>query len=461
VYIKGRCIVSACALLFFQQAMAGGMDCAKAASAVEKAVCADKGLYALDAQMGTAYRELMKISGDEQSELKRTQRLWLKTRNQCEAGIACLKQSYRDRLKLLQAQQMDAIAHRPTGIDKQVLEDLQRSIQAASEGGNREVAVERVLASLAFNSEETSFSGDSDKENPSEQTHFPASIPKDVTPDEWKALTATEIDAAAETGQTSYSLLDMDGDGQRDLIVQTYAGGTGMFTYVETWRRDGDRFVKRSPEPESALFYTNDRGANQSAYWIKARGNIYLAYRNGAYGVDHIYLLNPLKINREVPTVTVRYGYYLNVPTTQHKDDGTSTFELEPDLRLTLNQAITKANEARPPKPDTHRTPLCPIPATGAGESDYYSYGPVHYSVEDVFDLPVIIGNECYIGKLVDWFGSYDEKHGLFAQLALRKPDVDADGRSYEVNGRRHVIEVSTSIGKADGGALHLPRALR
>ena len=445
--------MSACALLFIQQAMATGMDCAKAASAVENAICADKGLYELDAQMGALYRELIKITGEGQPELKRTQRLWLKTRNQCEADVACLEQSYRDRLKLLQAQQMDAVAHRPSGIDKQVLEDLQRSIQAASEGGNREVAVERVLASLVINSGETSFSGDSDKDNPSEQTHFPSTIPKDVTPDEWKALTASDIDAAAETGQTSYSLLDMDGDGQRDLIVQTYAGGTGMFTYVETWRRDGDRFIKRSSEPESALFYTNDRGANQSAYWIKARGNIYVAYRNGAYGTDHIYLLNPLKINREVPTVTVRYSYSLNVPTTQHKDDGTSTFELEPDLRLTLNRAITKANEAQADSVATQRTPLCPIPATGAGENDYYSYGPVHYSVEDVFDLPVIIGSDCYIGKLVDWFGSYDEKHGLFAQLAMRKPDVDADGRSYEVNGRRHVIEVSTSIGKADGGA--------
>jgi hypothetical protein len=36
VFINGRYIVSACALLFFQQAMASGMDCTKAANAVEK-----------------------------------------------------------------------------------------------------------------------------------------------------------------------------------------------------------------------------------------------------------------------------------------------------------------------------------------------------------------------------------------------------------------------------------------
>lgn len=445
--------MSACALLFLQQATAGAMDCSKAATAVEHTICANKGLYELDGQMGTVYRDLMKVSVEAQPELKRTQRLWLKARNDCAEDVTCLEHSYRDRLKFLQARQMDIAVHKPTGIDKQVMEDLQQSFLGASKGANREVAVERVLASLQTDFEETSFPGDLDKDNPSEQTHFPKTIPKDVTPDEWKALTASAIEGQDETGQTSYSLVDLDGDGQRDLIVQTYAGGTGMFTYVETWRRDGDRFIKRSTEPESSLFYTNDRGANQSVHWIKARGNIYVAYRNGAYGVDHVYLLNPLKINREVPTVTVRYSYSLNVPSTQYKDGGTSTYELEPDLRLTLKRAITKANETQPSNGASQRTPICPIPATGAGENDYYSYGPVQYTLEDVFDLPVIIGNECYIGKLVDWFGSYDEKNGLFAQLALRKPDVDGDGRSYEVNGRRHVTEVSTSIGKADGGA--------
>ncbi|QKV63039.1 DUF1311 domain-containing protein [Pseudomonas sp. 43A] len=453
MYIKGRCIVSACALLFFQQAMAAGMDCAKAVTAVEKTICANTGLYELDTQMGEVYRDLFKASNEGQPELKRTQRLWLKVRNQCAEDSTCLEQSYRDRLKLLQTQQISVVAHQPTGIDKQAMEDLQQSFLGASKGANREVAVERVLASLVIDTGETSFAGDLDKDNPSEQTHFPKNMPKDVTADEWQALIASNIDGAAETGQTSYSLLDMNGDGQRDLIVQTYAGGTGMFTYVETWRRDGERFVKRTAEPQSSLFYTNDRGANQSVYWIKVRGNIYAAYRNGAYGVDHVYLLTPLKINCDVPTVTVRYAYYLNVPSTQPKEDGISTFELEPGLRLTLNRAITKANDDQTRHDAAKRTPLCPIPATGAGENDYYSYGPVHYTVEDVFDLPVIIGKDCYIGKLVDWFGSYDEKHGLSAQLALRKPDVEAGGRSYDVNGRRHVTEVSISIGKADGGA--------
>jgi uncharacterized protein len=59
VYIKGRYIVSACALLFLQHALAAGMDCTKAANAVENTICANKGLYELDTQMGSAYRTLM------------------------------------------------------------------------------------------------------------------------------------------------------------------------------------------------------------------------------------------------------------------------------------------------------------------------------------------------------------------------------------------------------------------
>ncbi|MFM9383580.1 hypothetical protein [Pseudomonas sp. UV AK001] len=59
MYIKGRYIVSAGILLFFQQAMATGMDCTKTVNVVENTICADKSLYELDAQMGMVYRGLM------------------------------------------------------------------------------------------------------------------------------------------------------------------------------------------------------------------------------------------------------------------------------------------------------------------------------------------------------------------------------------------------------------------
>lgn len=140
--------MSACALLFIQQSLADGMDCTKAATAVETSVCANKGLYELDAQTGTVYRALFKASTAAQPELKRTQRLWLTARNECAEDIPCLDQHYRERLQVLQAQWQAAVAYQPDDLDRQALDDLQKSIQAASKE-NPEFALERTLAALA------------------------------------------------------------------------------------------------------------------------------------------------------------------------------------------------------------------------------------------------------------------------------------------------------------------------
>lgn len=453
MYIKGRYIVSACALLFFQQTVASGMDCTKAASAVEKAICADKPLYELDVQMGATYRKLMKAA-PAQAEVKKAQRQWLRERDQCGEEVSCLSQRYQDRLQVLHAQWIDAEAYKPDDIDKQVMEDLQQRIREMSKE-NPEFALERALNSLTLGSIGSSFSAELDED---EQPLFPTTIPKDVTQDEWKALQASDIKGAAESGQTSYTLMDLDGDGQRDLIVETYSGGTGMFHYTETWRRSDGRFIRRTAEfvpqnsNDSVLFYTNDRGANQAVYLIGARGKIYFAYRNGSYGEDQVYLLNPLKVNRQVPTVSVRYDYQLTVPHTQYIEDSDKAYELEPSLQKVLAKAVTGL-DANAGMTGQQKKPLCPIPQSAKDIEEYYGYGASYYAIEPVADFPVIIGDDCYVARLINWFGTYDEKNGLPAVLLMRKPESEDPQRSYSVNGRRHITQVSTSVGKTEGGA--------
>ncbi|MHB2249287.1 lysozyme inhibitor LprI family protein [Pseudomonas fitomaticsae] len=457
MYIKGRYIVSACALLFLQQALASGMDCTKAASVVEKAICADKPLYELDAQMGAAYRKLMKAT-PAQTEVKKAQREWLKERDRCGEEVSCLSQRYQDRLQVLHAQWIDAVAYKPDEIDKQVMEDLQLLVREMSKE-NPEFALERALGSLTTANGETSFSGDPSDDNTYDQTLFPKSIPKGVTQNEWEALNASGLDAEAEQGQANYTLIDLDGDGQRDLIVSTYTGGTGLFSFYETFRRDGERFTRRLAPYDldagagSSLFSTNDRGANQSAGWIKSHGRMYLAYRNGSYGADDVYLLNPLKINSQMPTVTVRYDYKLTVPRSQHRDADDTAYNIEAGLQKTLTQALIKSNAGKPLLTNPQQGPICPVPASEEDPESYNSYGASYYAVEPVTDMPVIIANECYIARLINWFGSYDEKNGLPALLMLRKPGPEGTELSYSVNGRRHVTQVSTSIGQAEGGA--------
>lgn len=443
--------MSACALLFIQQAMATGMDCAKAASAVENAICADKGLYELDAQMASAYSKLMKSTSDTKAELKSAQRLWLKTRNQCAEEVSCLNQRYREQLESLQAQWVDTLAYSPDETDKQAMLELQQRIEAASKV-DPEFALEKTLDAFTVSLDKTSFAGIPDDD---EQTHFPELIPNGVSQEEWKALTASNITAAADTGQTTYILTDLDGDGLRDLIVETYSGGTGLFWYTETWRGTGSRFIRRGAEAapeanaETPLFYTNDRGANQAVNWIKVHGKLYAAYRNSAYGVDQVYLLNPLRINRQVPTVTVRYRYELNVPRTQANQDNPTAYELEPAVQKALTQGLSKIGTTT----SKNSAPICPIPPSGPGDDDYYSYGASYYAIEPVADFPVILGDDCFIARLINWYGSYDAKVGLFAQLTLRKPGSEEQAQSYTVNGHRQIIRVSTSIGKAEGGA--------
>ena len=158
MFINGRYIVSACALLFFQQAMASGMDCTKAANAVEKTICADKGLYELDAQMGVVYERLMILAGKAQPELRSDQRQWLKIRNQC-ADVSCLEPIYRSRLQALQAQWIASITYQPDDVDTQVMEDLKRRIQDLRKH-NPEFALERALDALAYSEDESGFSAD-------------------------------------------------------------------------------------------------------------------------------------------------------------------------------------------------------------------------------------------------------------------------------------------------------------
>jgi len=143
VYIKGRYIVSTCALLFFQQALASGMDCTKAASAVEHAICAEKSLYELDARMGATYRKLMSATAI-QSEVKKAQHRWLKERDQCADNIGCLNQRYQDRLQVLHAQWIEAVAYKPDDVDRQVMEDLQLRVREMSKE-HPEFALKRAL----------------------------------------------------------------------------------------------------------------------------------------------------------------------------------------------------------------------------------------------------------------------------------------------------------------------------
>jgi uncharacterized protein YecT (DUF1311 family) len=88
------------------RAPAASFDCARAATVIEHAICADAALARLDRQAAEAYQAALRNAYEPtaQAKLRQEQRDWLAKRNTpCASGApaACLTKFYRDRLAAL------------------------------------------------------------------------------------------------------------------------------------------------------------------------------------------------------------------------------------------------------------------------------------------------------------------------------------------------------------------------
>lgn len=115
----------------------------------------------------------------------------------------------------------------------------------------------------------------------------------------------------------------------------------------------------------SSLLSLNDRGANQSLDWINLRGHVYAAYRSSYYGVDQLYLLNPLEVTGAVPIVTVHYRYELSVPKIQKDEASGNSITLDNALHEALIQALGKVSKTEAKDIGEQKEPICPIPPSG------------------------------------------------------------------------------------------------
>ncbi|WP_317205110.1 lysozyme inhibitor LprI family protein [Janthinobacterium sp.] len=465
------CLAMLGAMLPGAPALAAGFDCGRAAGATETAICADPALRGLDGRLSALYGQLGRAKGRQSGALRPAQLNWLKARDRCEANAGCIQERYRERIEALRTQLRDALAYQPDSVDRQALEDLRRDVEAMRKS-DPEFPLEKALQGLAITRGMTTFSNVNDEKEPDGGAHFPKVRPAGVTGDEWQALLASKIDAGGENGSANYTLVDLDGDGRRDLVLDSYVGGTGLFSYTSALRRDGGKFSgayrsgfedtgrDAAGDPGDAaapayLYSSNGRGANQAGYWIRLRGRVYAAYRVSYYGVDNIYLLRPLTVVGEVPKLAVHYRYRLSVPRIQRDEEKGTTTTLDDALHAALTRALDGVNKEPAKDAAGQEKPLCPIPATVSGDESgaYYGYGPAHYSYETAADMAIWLGRQCHVGRLVDWFGGYSAKEKLYAQLWMRKPDEGENARqqTFSIHGVRSAIGVATSIAKVEG----------
>jgi len=268
--------------------------------------------------------------------------------------------------------------------------------------------------------------------------------PANVTPADWDAVsrylrqTDAQHTVPVEMGELSLSLLDLDGDGQRDLVQSAYSGGTGLYTQVDMLRRDPQHgfVVPRSLDPQrpwaQGQYGLSGRGSDQGLYWLRIDGVSYTAYRDGDYYGDTLLLNRPLSADprERSPTVQlkVRYGREHRLADPAVHADGepldANATAIAADRRLLkhidrLLAALTLDGDGVAHFGDEQAR--CPVPpGTDPGEADIWPWrGAGSYTFDTAADTVIRSGKQCYSATLIALRSSYAGDHARCCQRWL------------------------------------------
>lgn len=345
-------------------------------------------------------------------------------------------------------------------LDNAALKTFYRAVMK-QKAANPEGAWENVAAQFPIKKPLTAFDISYNEDGPQPKGKPSA----DISDDEWQAFLNSNISADTESGNVSFQLVDLDGDGKRDLIIGSYVGGTGLFSYTGVLKRGDTAFYSTSEDDGNgdfgvpgALFSENGRGANQWSQWVEINGQVYALWFNGNFGEDNLYLIRPFSQAANTPTVTIRYYYDLNTLDSSVDEEVPAPPLSAKDKATLLKSLATMQQHLLKDRPAGQvNTAICPVPAgTSPEDAESYSMGTaLHYAYEAVAYIPVWINDHCYIGTVASHFGAYG--HGVDAEISLSSPEKDSEFvAGYAISGPRSITSVTSGYKQrvGDNGAL-------
>lgn len=90
------------------------LDCTKATTPAENAICGNYALGQAEARMATLFEITMSlVAMGQRGDIGDAQKQWLKTREACGGDIACLADAYRKRIDVLDKVMANIASHGP------------------------------------------------------------------------------------------------------------------------------------------------------------------------------------------------------------------------------------------------------------------------------------------------------------------------------------------------------------
>jgi hypothetical protein len=273
--------------------------------------------------------------------------------------------------------------------------------------------------------------------------------PEQLSDDDWKAFqtywgpSENEKNLSSENQSASFTFVDLDEDGQRDLIMSYYVGGTGLFSQVEFAQRDakkGFRFDTPKDQDGYPTGYTiNGRGGDQAIYYLRIDSRSYVAYRDGVYAEDTLTLGRPLVSTNEAATqkmivVSYRYQHKAYVPQEDTREEMKSLLALlkaDPKLLQTSNQQLqrlsfdSKGLQAKP-----NPAQRCPMKRTSTSKEDDETWPwrtAGHYTFDYVADFRIKTPKVCYSASIIAYKSSYWTSRESCCSLWLKSSYASED----------------------------------